>query len=97
MKIREIHAMRGPNYWSVKRHKLIVMVLDLEEMEERPSSKVEGFHGRIMDMFPRMQEHRCSIGAPGGFFQRVERGTWMGHIIEHIAYHRLPIERKAEA
>lgn len=85
MKIREIHAMRGPNYWSVKRHKLIVMVLDLEEMEERPSNKVQGFHERIMDMFPRMQEHRCSIGAPGGFFQRVERGTWMGHIIEHIA------------
>jgi cyanophycin synthetase len=29
MKIREINAMRGPNYWSVRRHKLIVMVLDL--------------------------------------------------------------------
>ena len=34
MKIREINAMRGPNYWSVRRHKLIVMVLDLEKMEE---------------------------------------------------------------
>ena len=34
MKIREINAMRGPNYWSVRRHKLIVMVLDLEEMEQ---------------------------------------------------------------
>ena len=37
MKIREINAMRGPNYWSIRRHKLIVMVLDLEEMEELPS------------------------------------------------------------
>jgi cyanophycin synthetase len=43
MKIREINAMRGPNYWSVRRHKLIVMVLDLEEMEELPSNKVDGF------------------------------------------------------
>ena len=25
------------------------------------------------------------MGEPGGFFQRVEEGTWMGHIIEHIA------------
>jgi cyanophycin synthetase len=85
MKIREINAMRGPNYWSVRRHKLIVMVLDLEEMEELPSNKIDGFYDRLKNMFPTMYEHRCSVGGPGGFFQRVEEGTWMGHIIEHIA------------
>jgi cyanophycin synthetase len=85
MKIREINAMRGPNYWSVRRHKLIVIVLDLEEMEERPSNTIEGFRDRLEAMFPTMYEHRCSEGVPGGFFHRVEEGTWMGHIIEHIA------------
>lgn len=85
MIIREINAMRGPNYWSVRRHKLIVMVLDLEEMEERPSDKIDGFKERLETMFPSMYEHRCSVGTPGGFFERVEEGTWMGHIIEHIA------------
>ena len=77
--------MRGPNYWSVRRHKLIVMVLDLEEMEEIPSNKIDGFKERLEKMFPSMFAHRCSVGEPGGFFQRVEEGTWMGHIIEHIA------------
>lgn len=85
MEIRSINAMRGPNYWSVRRHKLIVMVLDLEDMEEKPSNKVEGFYERLKTMFPGMYEHRCSVGEAGGFFQRVEEGTWMGHIIEHIA------------
>ncbi|MFT5892066.1 MAG: cyanophycin synthetase [Dokdonia sp.] len=85
MKIREINAMRGPNYWSVRRHKLIVMVLDLEDMEQRPSDKIDGFPERLKTMFPTMYSHRCSVGEPGGFFQRVEDGTWMGHIIEHIA------------
>lgn len=85
MKIREINAMRGPNYWSVRRHKLIVMVLDLEEMEELPSNKIDGFSKRLETMFPTMFSHRCSVGEPGGFFQRVNDGTWMGHIIEHIA------------
>jgi cyanophycin synthetase len=85
MRIREINAMRGPNYWSIRRHKLIVMVLDLEEMEERPSNTISGFKERLAAMFPSMYEHRCSVGTPGGFFQRVEEGTWMGHIIEHIA------------
>lgn len=85
MKIISINAMRGPNYWSVRRHKLIVMVLDLEEMEEYPSNKIDGFKERLETMFPSMYEHRCSVGTPGGFFERVEEGTWMGHIIEHIA------------
>lgn len=85
MVIRQINAMRGPNYWSVNRHKLIVMVLDLEEMEERPSNTIDGFKDRLETMFPDMFEHRCSVGTPGGFFERVEEGTWMGHIIEHIA------------
>ncbi|MEZ4777840.1 MAG: cyanophycin synthetase [Flavobacteriaceae bacterium] len=85
MRIREINAMRGPNYWSVRRHKLIVMVLDLEEMEERPSNTIPGFLDRLKTLFPSMYSHRCSVGEPGGFFQRVEEGTWMGHIIEHIA------------
>ena len=85
MKIRSISAMRGPNYWSVRRHKLIVMVLDLGEMEQRPSDKIDGFLERLKTMFPSMHEHRCSVGEPGGFFQRVEEGTWMGHITEHIA------------
>lgn len=85
MNIRYINAMRGPNYWSINRHKLIVMVLDLEEMEEKPSNKIEGFRERLEAMFPGMYEHRCSVGTAGGFFQRVEEGTWMGHVIEHIA------------
>ena len=85
MRIREINAMRGPNYWSIKRHKLIVMVLDLEEMEEQPTNKIPGFLDRLKALLPGMYSHRCSVGQPGGFFQRIEEGTWMGHVIEHIA------------
>ena len=85
MKIREIRAMRGPNYWSIRRHFLIVMKLDLEEMEERPSNLIDGFSERLEKMFPSMYEHECSEGCPGGFFNRVKEGTWMGHVVEHIA------------
>ncbi|RXR20360.1 cyanophycin synthetase [Flavobacterium amnicola] len=85
MKIDKIQALRGPNIWSVKRKKLIQMRLDLEEMEQFPTDKIDGFRERIEAMFPTMIEHRCSEGCRGGFFMRVERGTWMGHVIEHIA------------
>ena len=85
MKIDKIQALRGPNIWSVQRKKLIQMRLDLEEMEERPTNKIDGFRERIEAMFPTMIEHRCSEGCRGGFFMRVDKGTWMGHVIEHIA------------
>jgi cyanophycin synthetase len=85
MKIDKIQALRGPNIWSVQRKKLIQMRLDLEEMEQFPTNKIEGFRERIEAMFPTMIEHRCSEGVRGGFFSRIERGTWMGHVIEHIA------------
>ena len=85
MKIREINAMRGPNYWSVRRKKLIVMVLDLEDMEEKPTNKIPGFGTRLKALLPTLLSHRCSEGCEGGFFMRVDEGTWMGHVMEHIA------------
>ena len=85
MKILKIQALRGPNIWSIRRQKLIQMRLDLEELEERPTDKIDGFRERIENLLPTLIEHRCSEGCRGGFFQRVDRGTWMGHVIEHIA------------
>ena len=85
MKIEEIKILRGPNYWSVRRPKLIQMKLFLEDMEDRPTNTIEGFRQRLEEMFPTMASHRCSVGVPGGFFQRVDEGTWMGHVIEHVA------------
>ncbi|MDZ7848155.1 MAG: hypothetical protein U5L96_16155 [Owenweeksia sp.] len=85
MKILDIKILRGPNYWSNRRHKLIVMKLDLEEMEALPSDKIDGFSERIEKLMPSLYEHHCSEGHEGGFFERVKDGTWMGHIAEHIA------------
>lgn len=85
MKVLEVKVLKGPNYWSVRRNKLIQMKLDLEELEQLPTNKIDGFRHRLEQMFPSMYGHRCSVGQPGGFFQRVEEGTWMGHVIEHIA------------
>lgn len=85
MRIEELKVLRGPNYWSVRRTKLIQMKLQLEDMEQRPTNSISGFRERLQKMFPSMYEHRCSEGVPGGFFHRVDEGTWMGHVIEHIA------------
>lgn len=85
MKIVDIRVMKGPNYWSIRRHKLIVMRLDLEELEQLPTNKIPGFLERLQKLMPTLYEHRCSEGCAGGFYKRVEEGTWMGHVVEHLA------------
>jgi cyanophycin synthetase len=85
MQIREIKVMRGPNFWSIKKHKLIQILLDLQELEFLPTNKIPGFYERIQLLLPSLYEHECSEGQQGGFFERVKDGTWMGHVIEHIA------------
>lgn len=85
MKIEKIQVLRGPNIWSIRRHKLIQMRLDLEEVEQMPTNKIPGFRERIEALMPTLYTHRCSEGEPGGLFYRIDHGTWMGHVIEHIA------------
>lgn len=85
MKIEKIQVLRGPNIWSIRRNKLIQMRLDLEELEHLPTNKIPGFRERIEKLIPSLITHRCSEGYEGGLFHRIEIGTWMGHVIEHIA------------
>lgn len=61
------------------------MRLDLEGLENKPTDKIPGFKERLQKLLPSLYTHRCSPGYEGGFFERVEDGTWMGHVVEHIA------------
>ncbi|WP_294678528.1 cyanophycin synthetase [uncultured Fluviicola sp.] len=85
MEIKNIQVMRGPNYWSNYRQKLIVMKLDLGKYEELPTNKIPKFYERIMKALPSLYEHRCSEGKAGGLCERMKEGTWLGHVIEHVA------------
>ena len=85
MKILQTQTLRGPNYWSIRRSKLILLRLDLEELAERPSDTIPGFYSSLVAALPSLEEHYCSPGCQGGFLSRVREGTMMGHIIVHVA------------
>jgi len=84
MKILDIQVLRGPNFWTI-HHKVIVVKLDIGKYEELPSDRIDGFYFRLQQLLPGLYEHECSEGRPGGFLERVKSGTWIGHIVEHIA------------
>lgn len=81
MRILETQVYRGANYWAPMP--VIRFLLDIGELEERPTNLIPGFYEKLTTTLPAMYEHRCSVGKPGGFFQRVREGTWMGHVLEH--------------
>jgi len=83
MKIINIKTILGPN---VFHHRpVLIMTVELEDFTEVASSDIEGFNERLLAYLPGLQAHHCSPGHPGGFVERLKRGTYMGHIIEHIA------------
>jgi cyanophycin synthetase len=61
------------------------MRLDIEDLEQRPSDQVPGIAEALEAVFPSIYGHRCSVGEPGGFLQRVRNGTYAGHMVEHVA------------
>lgn len=85
MKILKTQTLRGPNYWSIRRSKLIVLRLDLEALAETSSSAIAGFYDGLLEALPSLVEHHCSPGCRGGFLSRVREGTMMGHVLEHVA------------
>jgi cyanophycin synthetase len=85
MKILQTQTLRGPNYWSIRRSKLTLVRLDLEELADRPSNTIPGFYDSLVAILPSLEDHHCSPGCRGGFLSRVAEGTMMGHILEHVA------------
>ena len=80
--IREIHVLRGPNIWA--NYPVLEAWVDLGELREASSEEIPGFNDRLKSWLPGMIEHRCSVGERGGFFQRLDRGTYPAHILEHV-------------
>ena len=83
IKFLEIRHLRGPNQWTYRP--VIEAVVDIGEFEDFPSNTLPGFVERLTTFLPSLIEHRCSYGERGGFLRRLEEGTWIGHILEHVS------------
>ncbi len=78
-----LHATRGANYWS--SGPITRMDLSVGAYENISSADAAGFTEALITAMPGLRDHRCSIGEPGGFIIRLRQGTYISHIIEHVA------------
>jgi cyanophycin synthetase len=83
VEIVSITVYRGPNYWSY--NPAINLLVDLGLLEEWPTDRLPGFAEQLVELVPELRTHDCSRRRPGGFLERLEEGTWLGHVAEHVA------------
>jgi cyanophycin synthetase len=83
IQILRMTYLGGPSIWTYQP--VIEALIDIGELEDFPSNTLPGFNDRLKAWLPDMVEHRCTPGVRGGFFQRLDSGTWAGHILEHVA------------
>jgi cyanophycin synthetase len=76
--IRAIRVLRGPNLYAYMP--VLHIILDIGPYEDRPSHTWPGFVDRLTAWLPDLHTHKCGLGYPGGFIERLERGTYLPHI-----------------
>jgi len=86
MRILERSVYVGPSLYA--RFPVIRLELDLGELEAWPTGRLGSpFIEALSTALPGLAEHGCSYREPGGFFRRMREGegTWLGHVLEHVA------------
>ena len=82
IELLRINYLRGPNIWTYRP--ALEVWLDLGTLEDFPSNLLPGFNDRLLSLLPALLEHHCGVGERGGFLQRLNEGTWAGHVLEHV-------------
>ncbi|MFM9914400.1 MAG: cyanophycin synthetase [Rhizobacter sp.] len=82
IRLLRITYLRGPNIWTYRP--ALETLLDLGELEDHPSHLLPGFGDRLVALLPALVEHHCGVGERGGFLERLQSGTWAGHVLEHV-------------
>jgi cyanophycin synthetase len=83
LEVTRIRALRGPNYWRLAP--VIACDVRLGALEQVTSNLIPRLNERLVDAIPSLQLHKCTRGKPGGFVARLQEGTHIPHILEHLA------------
>jgi cyanophycin synthetase len=86
MRILDKAVYVGPSLYA--HFPVIRLDVDLGDLENWPSVKLgKRFTDGLIGALPGLNDHTCSYGTKGGFIRRLteDEGTWMGHILEHVA------------
>jgi cyanophycin synthetase len=82
LKILTIKPFRGRNVYCQKP--VIQMEIELESGEDEPTTQRPCFNEALLEALPGLKKHTCSLGREGGFAKRLQEGTYLPHVAEHV-------------
>lgn len=83
MKLLSIRVYSGRNIYS---HWPVVRAdVDLGKYVDIPTCDIYGFNEKLLSILPGLKTHKCSKGYLNGFCERLETGTYLAHVMEHMA------------
>ncbi|HKC16137.1 MAG TPA: cyanophycin synthetase [Steroidobacteraceae bacterium] len=86
MRVLDRSIYVGPSLYA--HFPVIRLELDLGALEEWPTGRLgPAYVDALAAALPGLAEHGCSYKVAGGFFRRMreDEGTWLGHVLEHVA------------
>ena len=83
MRLDYLRHLTGPNVFTGKP--VTVARLELEELTGKETTSFARFADELLTTLPGLRGHHCAAGRPGGFVDAVTRGTYFGHVAEHVA------------
>lgn len=60
------------------------MIVDIGQYNDIPTKDIKGFHEKLLKSFPGLKTNCCSLGYEGGFLERLNEGTYLAHVLEHV-------------
>ncbi|MDD3765589.1 MAG: cyanophycin synthetase [Eubacteriales bacterium] len=82
MEILDISIYNGRNIYS--HRPVMKTIVDIGRFSDIPTKDIKGFNDRLLTCFPNLKNNTCGLGYAGGFLQRLEEGTYLAHVLEHV-------------
>jgi len=83
VRLEDLRHVSGPNVFTTAPVSLAR--IELDELTCRQTTDRPGFADRLTAVLPGLADHHCAAGRPGGFIEAMARGTYFGHVTEHVA------------
>ncbi|TDD81787.1 cyanophycin synthetase [Actinomadura darangshiensis] len=82
MRLDHVRRLSGPNVYLSRP--VAIARLDLQGLTGHETTDHPGFAERLVAALPGLAGHHCSAGRPGGLLAAMARGTYFGHVTEHV-------------
>jgi len=82
VEIISVTSYKGRNIYS--HRPVIKALIDIGNLYDTPTKSIKNFNENLVSILPGLTKHYCSLGYEGGFLKRLNEGTYIPHVLEHM-------------